>query len=103
MPDTTSETVLSQFNFFSPPPLVKNFKGLTFKTFAKGDFLEIVFFLFQFLEESRLITHYWFTSWPDHKVPKSCSDIISLAKDVRSAVETAQLTKDCGPVVVHCR
>eukprot|EP00795_Rhopilema_esculentum_P011401 gene11401-21599_t len=56
----------------------------------------------KFLEESRLITHYWFTSWPDHKVPKSCSDIISLAKDVRSAVDTAQHTKDCGPVVVHC-
>jgi len=56
----------------------------------------------RFLEESRLVTHYWMTSWPDHKVPRSTEDSISLAKDVRNSVDISDHNRELGPIVVHC-
>eukprot|EP00794_Sanderia_malayensis_P018180 gene18180-19994_t len=58
----------------------------------------------KFLEDSRMVTHYWMTSWPDHRVPKTSSEILFLAKEMRSArdIPTSQLSKENGPVVVHC-
>ncbi len=52
-----------------------------------------------------MVTHYWLTSWPDHKVPKTSAEILFLAKEIRSArdIPTSQLSKNNGPVVVHCR
>lgn len=40
--------------------------------------------------ESRKITHFWFTSWPDHKVPSDTRPILSLIQEVR------ELQKTCG-------
>ncbi|XP_066910268.1 uncharacterized protein [Clytia hemisphaerica] len=48
-------------------------------------------------DEHRKILHYWFTAWPDHHVPKSCTQVVSLAEEV---IESHQHTG--LPIVVHC-
>jgi len=48
-------------------------------------------------EETRKITHFWFTTWPDHKVPKEYSQVISLMKDVRQLQRSEN-----SPIVIHC-
>ena len=41
--------------------------------------------------------HYWFTAWPDHHVPKSCSQVVTLAQEVLECHQHSAL-----PIVVHC-
>ena len=48
-------------------------------------------------DEKRKIMHYWFTAWPDHHVPKSCSQVVTLAQEVLECHQHSAL-----PVVVHC-
>ncbi|XP_057317454.1 receptor-type tyrosine-protein phosphatase R-like [Hydractinia symbiolongicarpus] len=48
-------------------------------------------------EECRKVTHFWFTGWPDHKVPKHCTQVVNLTRDVRQIQSTQS-----GPVVIHC-
>ncbi|XP_047134809.1 receptor-type tyrosine-protein phosphatase R isoform X1 [Hydra vulgaris] len=48
-------------------------------------------------DETRKVVHFWFTSWPDHNIPKKCHQIVSLVKEVRN-IQTQQ----GAPLVVHC-
>ena len=43
----------------------------------------ILYISYQGSAESRKITHFWFTSWPDHKVPDDTRPILSLIQEVR--------------------
>ncbi|KAG8439680.1 hypothetical protein GDO86_005744 [Hymenochirus boettgeri] len=49
--------------------------------------------------QSRTVTHYWYTSWPDHKTPDSAQPLLQLMLDVQ---EDRKASADRGPVVVHC-
>lgn len=48
----------------------------------------------------RVLQHYWYTSWPDHKTPDSTMPLLQLMTDVEADRRTAVST---GPVIVHCR
>ena len=47
--------------------------------------------------QSRSITQFHLTSWPDHDVPESASPLMKFHKLVMSAVD-----KQSGPLLVHC-
>jgi protein tyrosine phosphatase len=47
----------------------------------------------------RVVYHYHFKAWPDHKVPQSPSELVDFTLAVRRAVDPASL----APIVVHCR
>ncbi|XP_066447736.1 receptor-type tyrosine-protein phosphatase R isoform X2 [Eleutherodactylus coqui] len=49
--------------------------------------------------QSRIVKHYWYTSWPDHKTPDSAQPLLQLMLDVEE--DSATFTGR-GPVVVHC-
>ena len=49
-------------------------------------------------EEEREIKQFHFTVWPDHGVPEYPTAILAFQRRVR-----AYSTRDCGPLVVHCR
>ncbi|XP_029453042.1 receptor-type tyrosine-protein phosphatase R [Rhinatrema bivittatum] len=49
--------------------------------------------------QSRLVKHYWYTSWPDHKTPDSAHPLLQLMLDVE---EDTKPSSSRGPVVVHC-
>ncbi|TWW64412.1 Receptor-type tyrosine-protein phosphatase R [Takifugu flavidus] len=48
--------------------------------------------------QTRVLQHYWFTSWPDHKTPDSTLPLLQLMADV----EADRRAAGGGPVVVHC-
>ena len=64
--------------------------------------------------EERLITHYWFTSWPDFGapvhpffcclilvragIPKESGPVLDFLSTIRK-----EITLSSGPVLVHCR
>ena len=47
--------------------------------------------------ETRCVTHYWFTGWPDHGVPSSPHGLMELRTDVSQIIEYGKV-----PLVVHC-
>ncbi|XP_065829326.1 uncharacterized protein [Oscarella lobularis] len=47
--------------------------------------------------EERLITHYWFTSWPDFGIPKESGPVLDFLSTIRK-----EITLSSGPVLVHC-
>ncbi|XP_040005475.1 receptor-type tyrosine-protein phosphatase R [Xiphias gladius] len=49
--------------------------------------------------QSRVLQHYWYTSWPDHKTPDSAMPLLQLMADVEADRRTAAAA---GPVIVHC-
>uniref|UniRef100_A0A665TBR3 protein-tyrosine-phosphatase n=1 Tax=Echeneis naucrates TaxID=173247 RepID=A0A665TBR3_ECHNA len=49
--------------------------------------------------QTRLLQHYWYTSWPDHKTPDSAMPLLQLMADVETDRRT---TAAMGPVIVHC-
>ena len=49
-------------------------------------------------DESRMVTQYHFTAWPDHGVP----DAFQLLQFFRKVTENAT-EYDVAPTVVHCR
>ncbi|KAK2882797.1 receptor-type tyrosine-protein phosphatase R [Channa argus] len=49
--------------------------------------------------QSRMLQHYWYTSWPDHKTPDSAMPLLQLMGDVETDRRTAATM---GPVIVHC-
>ncbi|XP_077324847.1 receptor-type tyrosine-protein phosphatase R isoform X2 [Lithobates pipiens] len=49
--------------------------------------------------QSRIVKHYWYTSWPDHKTPDSAQPLLQLMLDVD---EDRKAFDGRGPVVVHC-
>ncbi|CAH2277887.1 receptor-type tyrosine- phosphatase R [Pelobates cultripes] len=49
--------------------------------------------------QSRIVKHYWYTSWPDHKTPDSAQPLLQLMLEVD---EDKKATTGRGPVVVHC-
>ncbi|XP_035530699.1 receptor-type tyrosine-protein phosphatase R [Morone saxatilis] len=49
--------------------------------------------------QTRVLQHYWYTSWPDHKTPDSTMPLLQLMADVEADRRTAATT---GPVIVHC-
>ncbi|XP_036800904.1 receptor-type tyrosine-protein phosphatase R-like [Oncorhynchus mykiss] len=49
--------------------------------------------------QSRVVKHYWYTSWPDHKTPDSAQPLLQLMRDVEED-RTGSLSQ--GPVIVHC-
>lgn len=48
----------------------------------------------------RIITHYYYPSWPDRGVPKDPSSLCVFAEHIRQDLETSPRL---GPAVVHCR
>jgi protein tyrosine phosphatase len=53
--------------------------------------------------EIRIVYHYWYTAWPDHKVPENPYSLIQLVKQVE-IVQTFNEKNNslCGPILVHC-
>ncbi|RVE56468.1 hypothetical protein OJAV_G00221570 [Oryzias javanicus] len=49
--------------------------------------------------QTRVLQHYWYTSWPDHKTPDSALPLLQLMADVEADRRAAAAA---GPVVVHC-
>ncbi|KAM4677202.1 receptor-type tyrosine-protein phosphatase R isoform 2-T2 [Discoglossus pictus] len=49
--------------------------------------------------QSRIVKHYWYTSWPDHKTPDSAQPLLQLMLDVE---EDRKSFPGRGPSVVHC-
>ncbi|XP_045894833.1 receptor-type tyrosine-protein phosphatase R [Micropterus dolomieu] len=49
--------------------------------------------------QTRMLQHYWYTSWPDHKTPDSAMPLLQLMTDVETDRRTAAAM---GPVIVHC-
>ncbi|XP_041722514.1 receptor-type tyrosine-protein phosphatase R isoform X2 [Coregonus clupeaformis] len=49
--------------------------------------------------QSRVVKHYWYTSWPDHKTPDSAQPLLQLMRDVEKD-RTGSPSQ--GPVIVHC-
>uniref|UniRef100_A0A3P9NGH9 protein-tyrosine-phosphatase n=1 Tax=Poecilia reticulata TaxID=8081 RepID=A0A3P9NGH9_POERE len=49
--------------------------------------------------QTRVLQHYWYTSWPDHKTPDSALPLLQLMADVEAERRTAACV---GPVIVHC-
>ncbi|XP_037617254.1 receptor-type tyrosine-protein phosphatase R [Sebastes umbrosus] len=49
--------------------------------------------------QTRVLQHYWYTSWPDHKTPDSTMPLLQLMADVETDRRTAAVM---GPVIVHC-
>ncbi|XP_068995467.1 receptor-type tyrosine-protein phosphatase R [Embiotoca jacksoni] len=47
--------------------------------------------------QTRVLQHYWYTSWPDHKTPDSTLPLLQLTADVEADRRAA-----AGPVIVHC-
>ncbi|KAL8565342.1 hypothetical protein ACOMHN_029037 [Nucella lapillus] len=52
--------------------------------------------------ESRLLLHFWYTAWPDHKPPDSPSMLLELVKEVELRRYRTDGITPRGPVVVHC-
>lgn len=50
--------------------------------------------------QTRMLQHYWYTSWPDHKTPDSAMPLLQLMADVETDRRSATAM---GPVIVHCR
>lgn len=48
----------------------------------------------------RIITHYYYPSWPDRGVPKAVSSLCAFTEHVRQNLESIPRL---GPAVVHCR
>ncbi|CAL8324489.1 unnamed protein product [Lota lota] len=48
---------------------------------------------------SRVLHHFWFTSWPDHKTPDSALPLLLLLGEVE---EHRSGSSGTGPVIVHC-
>lgn len=58
-------------------------------------------FLFQrHCPTDRIITHYYYPSWPDRGVPKDPSSLCIFAEHIRQDLEASPRL---GPAVVHCR
>uniref|UniRef100_A0A3P8Y7F9 protein-tyrosine-phosphatase n=1 Tax=Esox lucius TaxID=8010 RepID=A0A3P8Y7F9_ESOLU len=49
--------------------------------------------------QSRVLKHYWYTSWPDHKTPDSAQPLLQLMGDVEEDRAAAGAP---GPVIIHC-
>ncbi|XP_078797956.1 tyrosine-protein phosphatase non-receptor type 5 isoform X2 [Oryzias latipes] len=49
--------------------------------------------------QTRVLQHYWYTSWPDHKTPDSALPLLQLMADVEADRRAAAAV---GPVIVHC-
>ncbi|XP_044067860.1 receptor-type tyrosine-protein phosphatase V-like isoform X2 [Siniperca chuatsi] len=47
----------------------------------------------------RIITHYYYPSWPDQGIPKKSSSLCAFTEHVRQHLETSPRL---GPAVVHC-
>ncbi|KAK7481506.1 hypothetical protein BaRGS_00027268 [Batillaria attramentaria] len=52
--------------------------------------------------ESRMLLHFWYTTWPDHKPPDSPSNLLDLVKEVELRRFKPDGITPRGPVIVHC-
>ena len=78
--------------------------------YASYDFtFTFCYFLFAFCftfvhflqtEETRTITHFQYTDWPDFGIPETPNDFLMFLQEVR---DSGVLSPDVGPCVVHCR
>lgn len=69
----------------------------------------MLFFILQ-TDETRKISHWQFTSWPDYGVPTSAMAMLNFLQKVRE--QQAQMVRELGdtwaghtkgpPIVVHC-
>ncbi|KAG9334483.1 hypothetical protein JZ751_007566 [Albula glossodonta] len=50
--------------------------------------------------ESRVVRHYWYSSWLDHQTPDCAGPLLRLVQDVQ---ESREALTPPGPTVVHCR
>ncbi|KAI1893136.1 hypothetical protein AGOR_G00140800 [Albula goreensis] len=49
--------------------------------------------------ESRVVRHYWYSSWLDHQTPDCAGPLLRLVQDVQ---ESREALTPPGPTVVHC-
>ena len=49
-------------------------------------------------EETRMVTQYHYTAWPDHGVPKFATPLLSFIRRINR-----EYPKNRGSMVVHCR
>uniref|UniRef100_A0A3P8WU49 protein-tyrosine-phosphatase n=1 Tax=Cynoglossus semilaevis TaxID=244447 RepID=A0A3P8WU49_CYNSE len=61
--------------------------------------------------EHRPIRHYWFTSWPDHHIPKCTAPLLLMVEEVETYRKSllspdsqpgAESAGGPGPIIVHC-
>ena len=48
--------------------------------------------------ESRVVTQFHFTGWPDHGVPENTESMLQFVRRVRSDIVPSH-----GPLIIHCR
>ena len=53
--------------------------------------------------ESRMLLHFWYTAWPDHKPPDSPSMLLELVNEVELRRFRPDGVTPRGPIIVHCR
>ncbi|CAL9682663.1 unnamed protein product [Knipowitschia caucasica] len=49
--------------------------------------------------QTRMVQHFWYTSWPDHKTPDSAVHLLELMTEVEAERRSSAAM---GPVIVHC-
>ena len=54
--------------------------------------------MIQSTDRPHRVTHFQYTSWPDHGVPLHPSSLVKFAQEVRKVHSNSQ-----APMVVHCR
>ena len=57
-------------------------------------------YIFMFFKESRKVTQYQYTGWPDHGIPNTTTSLAKLRKLVND--EYKNLDSE-NPIAVHCR
>ena len=55
-------------------------------------------FSYKAVQNTRVVTHYHFTSWPDHDVPEYATSILTYHYRISRDYKPSK-----GPMVVHCR
>ncbi len=53
---------------------------------------------YEMSSETKKVTQYHFTSWPDHGVPKCTESLLQLIEYIRTMYRP-----NLGPILVHCR
>ncbi|XP_008105866.1 tyrosine-protein phosphatase non-receptor type 5 [Anolis carolinensis] len=51
-------------------------------------------------EETRVLKHFWYTSWPDQKTPDQAPPLLQLVQEVEEAMQCTEAKS--GPIIVHC-
>ena len=53
--------------------------------------------------EVHQLTHYWYSTWPDHQAPRATDQLLQLVLEVERRRFNVDTGRRSGPVIVHCR